>query len=286
MAKSRAICVMCVGKGRYEQQLRLVEAQIREYAAKCRADYIVIDKFLDPEKRRNIYCQKLLIPDALREYDLVAFFDLDILIAADCPDIFAQMPESCGLMACLNPRGTEKFNKIYAGNARVLHETTEDYFVSRNFPVKEGLRGNINGGVLLFRPKLVADVFRDYYYSAHSQGKCTAHEEAPMAYYAQTMGLFCPLDNRFNCLLYFETGTEEGSAIYNVQRQKFYPAFNKVFRRLTKTDNLLLQGRIRRFAQYLADNGNYIIHFAGGYWNVWNYRKLRKKQEQKARKNK
>lgn len=71
-----------------------------------------IDDYIDKDKKRDIYSQKLLIPDYLREYEQVLFLDLDIIISPDCPDIFALMPENIGLMgggqSALGPRVSAK----------------------------------------------------------------------------------------------------------------------------------------------------------------------------------
>ena len=218
---------MSVGAGKYRKQYELVRDNLMAYAKKCHADFRFIDDYIDKDKKRDIYSQKLLIPDYLREYEQVLFLDLDIIISPDCPDIFALMPENIGLMAEVNPRSSARFRKIYADNERILNETVEDYFTSRGFAAADGLVGNINGGVLLFRPRLVADLFRDYYMSMKSQGENTAFEEAPMAYYTQTKGLFLELDYRFNCMPYFEIGNPYADRLYALHQNRLYRACPK-----------------------------------------------------------
>ena len=140
----RVVCVMSVGAGKYRKQYELVRDNLMAYAKKCHADFRFIDDYIDKDKKRDIYSQKLLIPDYLREYEQVLFLDLDIIISPDCPDIFALMPENIGLMAEVNPRSSARFRKIYADNERILNETVEDYFTSRGFAAADGLVGNIN----------------------------------------------------------------------------------------------------------------------------------------------
>ena len=209
----------------------------------------------------------------MRSYEKVVFMDLDILISDKCPSLFDEISQNIGLMACLNPRGTEKFKKIFAGNERVLKETTQDYFRERGFEVNEPLEGNINGGVLVFRPELVSDMLKEYYYSEHSQGKYSAYEEAPMAYYTQSKGLFKALDNRFNVMVNFEVGTEEGEKIYNLINNKVYCFVNKVLKKILHKNNLLLASSTYKLTGKLLNKGAYIVHFAGGYWNVGVYKK-------------
>ena len=74
----RVVCVMSVGAGKYRKQYELVRDNLMAYAKKCHADFRFIDDYIDKDKKRDIYSQKLLIPDYLREYEQVLFLDLDI----------------------------------------------------------------------------------------------------------------------------------------------------------------------------------------------------------------
>ena len=80
----RVVCVMSVGAGKYRKQYELVRDNLMAYAKKCHADFRFIDDYIDKDKKRDIYSQKLLIPDYLREYEQVLFLDLDIIISPDC----------------------------------------------------------------------------------------------------------------------------------------------------------------------------------------------------------
>lgn len=270
---------MSVGAGRYLKQYELVKDNIMAYAEKCNADFKFIHEYIDPDLKRDIYSQKLLIPDYLREYEQVLFLDLDILISPECPDIFELMPENIGLMAEVNPRSSERFRKIYAGNERILNETVTDYFTSRGFAADEHLIGNINGGVLLFRPRLVADILKEYYLSMKSQGEHTAFEEAPMAYYTQTKGLFLELDYRFNCMPYFEIGNDYADRLYRIHQNGIYQKAEKVMYKLFGEKHMLLLNQHYKLVSRLFSDGAYIVHFAGGYWNTHLYKRCRKALE-------
>ena len=63
----RVVCVMSVGAGKYRKQYELVRDNLMAYAKKCHADFRFIDDYIDKDKKRDIYSQKLLIPDYLRE---------------------------------------------------------------------------------------------------------------------------------------------------------------------------------------------------------------------------
>ena len=67
----RVVCVMSVGAGKYRKQYELVRDNLMAYAKKCHADFRFIDDYIDKDKKRDIYSQKLLIPDYLREYEQV-----------------------------------------------------------------------------------------------------------------------------------------------------------------------------------------------------------------------
>ena len=69
----RVVCVMSVGAGKYRKQYELVRDNLMAYAKKCHADFRFIDDYIDKDKKRDIYSQKLLIPDYLREYEQVLF---------------------------------------------------------------------------------------------------------------------------------------------------------------------------------------------------------------------
>lgn len=276
----RAVCVMSIGSGRYLKQYEIVKAQMKAYAARCSADFVFISEWPDKDKKRDSYSQKLLIADYMKEYELAAFFDLDIIISPNCPDIFENIPESCGLAAVLNPRGTQKFRKIYADSERILNETAKDYFASRGFEVNPAigakLLGNINGGVLVFRPALVAGPFLDYYYSEHIQGSNTAYEEAPMAYYAQTHDMFYALDERFNKMLHFESGRPEFENIYKVHHNKVYGLCDKILKKLFHQSNMLLTGMHVKFVKALIEEGAYMVHMSGGFYSTKAAKRLMK----------
>ena len=58
----RVVCVMSVGAGKYRKQYELVRDNLMAYAKKCHADFRFIDDYIDKDKKRDIYSQKLLIP--------------------------------------------------------------------------------------------------------------------------------------------------------------------------------------------------------------------------------
>ena len=53
---------MSVGAGKYRKQYELVRDNLMAYAKKCHADFRFIDDYIDKDKKRDIYSQKLFDP--------------------------------------------------------------------------------------------------------------------------------------------------------------------------------------------------------------------------------
>jgi lipopolysaccharide biosynthesis glycosyltransferase len=223
--KDRAICLMAIGK-HYEKQLEKLRDQLENYATKCNATIEILKSPPDPSYKRPLLAQKLLIPEILIRYHLVLFLDLDIAISKEAPSVFELLPQNKSFGAVLDPRDSPEFKKTWKHLPHGETETTADYFIARNFMNHPDLKGSMNGGVFLFRPKEVAEAFKAYYLSDHDQGERNSFEEAPMAYITQTKGQFFPLDPRFNVqLLYKLKGTPEGEKLTN--KEKKIPRFVK-----------------------------------------------------------
>lgn len=259
----RAICVLAIGK-KYKKMF--IESGIAKYAKLCKADLIVIDSPPDKSYKRSLFSQKLLLPEILKGYDEVCYLDLDILISKNAPSIFEEFPDIRSFGAVIDPRGTSEFVKAWR-EKRIITETTTDYFMQRGFsPSDKGkLIGSINGGVLLFRPKKIWKIFKDYYYSNHSQGTYTAHEEAPMAFLTQDLDLFFPIDRRFNCQLFYKI---KGRGLIESRIERLNGTFlvqyiNKAFR-ITTGFNMLPTKSYHICISSLLET-NYILHFAGNY---------------------
>ena len=160
--------VVVIAKGeKYLRQCELVRKNIQGYAKKCNADFKVMEDLgeVSFNSERDIFSWKLLVPYLYREYEKILFMDMDIYISPKCPDMFDLMPEEIGLMAKVQCRGTDKYKRAFKHNKRVLQETNKEYFENNGFEYTDKCIGDINGGILLFRPSLVADIFKEYYES-------------------------------------------------------------------------------------------------------------------------
>lgn len=258
----RAVCIMLIGE-KYQQMYRCVQAGFEAYADKCNAELIIIDKAPDPAFKRNILSQKLLIPSLVSDYDLVLFLDCDILISENAPDIFTTLPADKAFGAVTDPIGSAEYVETWNVGNRSAKDLVSDYFSSRNFEPSEKLSGPINGGVLLFRPRQVATLFSDYYYSDHEQGVSFIHEEAPMAYLTQSTGLFYGLDNRYNQqIIYKLAGTSAGQDV--IRREKRIPKL--IRRKYYKWHDCCLMP-IPAYRNLVREQlrESYFVHFAGKY---------------------
>lgn len=235
-------------------------AMFKHYANRCDAKIKLITNAPDSTGKRSLLAQKLLIPDLVKDADIAAFMDLDILIHPDCPSIFDALPPDKNFGAVLDPRGSVEYDRTWGHLAHGKSETTEDYFVKRNFPATKGLIGSINGGVFVFRPNQVANIFKEYYFSDHVQGARESYEEAPMAYLTQTLNCFEAIDARFNTqLIYKLKGTDSGRKIYDSEKK--IPSF---FRKLIykfKDYSFIPSLRYEKFVEDQLDT-SYIVHFS------------------------
>ena len=262
MNSSRVLVVIAIGK-RYEKLLLKKLKMFRDYAKKCNAEFQVIKTPLDTTFHRPIYFQKMLIASAFSTYEEVLFLDLDITITKSCPDIFAFFRNDKGFGAVLDPRGTEKFKLTWSDNETVLAETTDSYFTRRNFEANKKLQGSINGGVMIFRPQLIGELFSNYYFSQHDDGQESAfrnNEEPPMAYISQTQDLFEALDYRFNTQVIYELrGTPQGRVLWEKHHKK--PALIKKLQKLLTGSYFLENNDYRDLVLKIADSA-WIIHFS------------------------
>ncbi|MEY8761151.1 glycosyltransferase [Chryseobacterium tongliaoense] len=263
----KAICLFIVGE-KYQKIFNKNKAQFEKYAQKCGADLIILDKPLDEDFYRPLLSQKLLIPSKTMHYDIVLFLDLDIVISEKAPSLFEYLPDDKWFGAVLDPRGTEEFNKTWEHIPRILEETTEIYFTDRHFDAHPLLKGSINGGVFIFRPKKGADVFKEYYYSQHNQGELNSFEEAPFAYISQVNGWFEALPAEFNVqVLYKIKGTHEGNQIE--ASEKDIPKFIRKYFCEKNGYCIFPTKRYKRFVRKVIAE-NYFVHFAGNYPIIYN----------------
>lgn len=274
--KNNAVVVFARGK-KYLKQLEIVRPNIEQYAKKCGADFFAVTDLPEgmENHNRDVYSIKLLIPTLYSQYEIVLFLDLDVYITPNCPNLFELMPEDIGLMA-----KTHKYDKIYKRVFKhctgVIDKSIEDYFEDAGFCYNTNCVAEINGGVLLFRPEIIADELKKYYYSDISEGK-NFDDEPPLAYYSQTNKCFKQLDVKYNCEILFLTQYDCVPAWKrNILVSRPYvivnAAYHKIFQtRLPFFDRMVLN--------LLKSNETFIVHFSGNWWSKRLYRKVQAQAE-------
>lgn len=181
------------------------------YADRHGIDLHCIDAPLDDSPRgrgRNPAWQKLLVwqtPEA-RAYDLIAVIDLDILINAAAPDIFAGCtPDRVHL--CEATEAIMARTPLLKGAHAVLNAHYDRIVPGRHdgptFWERAGLSSDgtiaFNTGVIVADPNRFAPFFRDVY--DRYQGladKTFNYEQNYLNYELCRQGLHAPLDPRFN----------------------------------------------------------------------------------------
>ncbi|MDX2128587.1 MAG: hypothetical protein SFU91_06085 [Chloroherpetonaceae bacterium] len=286
MSRSRALAVMAIGE-KYQQLLTKNRHMFEWYAKRCNADFIVFDNPLDRDFKHNILIQKVLLPSKLKDYELVCAMDLDIIISAQADDIFLKNQDLSGVSGVLDSRESEKYRltsiRLWKKKPDEKLEAFSEYFSKLNLEYHPELQGSINAGVWVFRPKAIAVIFEESYYSEKynrlierrkaliEQGIAVAeYDEAIIAYESQTRGLFQPLSESFNTqIVYTLFGTDLYHHIAGLKRTFTRKLFHHLFRNTAygerfsreayKHDPLYIDTIDR-----LLNEVN-ILHFAGGY---------------------
>lgn len=147
------ILTICVGET-YEDMGKLTLPNIQAYAKKVGADF----ECITTSNTSSPHWQKFKIYDRLETYDRVLYFDSDIIIRPDCPNLFEIVPEDKLAMFDSLPtdarfrEGGVDIDKISA--SKVFNVFCEKYGVTlKDAPLK-----HYNSGVMLV-PKMYRDIF-------------------------------------------------------------------------------------------------------------------------------
>jgi hypothetical protein len=90
-----AVVTLCFGD--FDQLAEITHPILKNYADKINADFIVINKKVLSKK--FIHYEKMQISNLLTQYDRILYFDTDIIIRSDCPNLFDIIPQTkLGLM--------------------------------------------------------------------------------------------------------------------------------------------------------------------------------------------
>ena len=243
----------------------LQKASFTSYARRCDADLHVIRSPLDLSFNRSLLSSKLLIPSTYRHYDQILFLDLDILINDLSPCIFDQY-ENIGFGAAIDERDSIGFKntcELVWNRPELLEETHLSYFIDRGFEFNSLLVASINGGVLLFRPSIVADIFKDAYFSGLP---AMSHEEAILAYVSQIHSVFFQISSAWNTQILHSLSAECGPAFFSTKSKRFKLIKLLNSKGLYSASSLpfFLPQAYRNFVSNSLEACN-ILHFAGGF---------------------
>jgi hypothetical protein len=259
-----AIVVLAIG-AKYEKVLNETLPQLSAYATRCNASLEICRNAPDPSARGPLLTQKLLIPKLYERYKWIAFLDLDIAISKNAPSIFDALDPKKGFGAVLDPRGQAKFNlinKIWFKHPNPEIQTPEWYFKEYGFSSNSKILGSINGGVWLAQPKLIGDLFANYYWGKdQSNSSQTMYEEAPMAHLSQVNDLFFKIDEKFNQQLIYLIADKDPEK--NIRIAKLQQLVNRPLNKLfpNRTSQFMIKSYIDFVDNNLAEN--YILHFSG-----------------------
>jgi lipopolysaccharide biosynthesis glycosyltransferase len=260
-----AIILMAIGN-KYLKLFKKNQDQFTSYAKKCNAELIIISNAPDPSYKRNVLCQKMLLPKLYKQYKWIAFFDLDILISEKAPSIFESIDDTKAFLAVSDPRGTKKFEnvvKLYWNLPRILLESHTSYFLDRGYPSHEYLHLSINGGVWLCNTEKIEDKFSDFYWSNFMETGNTSNEEGMMAYTAQSKNLFGELDYKFNTQFIYEIHADSASPLIHFIKSRYFRFLRKIHTSLILS--FFMYPREYRALINSQLDKSYILHFAGGF---------------------
>ena len=89
-------CIATVAAGPVERLAALTLPGLRSYAKHCGAELVIIDRLFHG---MHPSFSKMYLYDVVRQYDRVAYFDLDVLIRRTAPNIFDSFPERNAFVA-------------------------------------------------------------------------------------------------------------------------------------------------------------------------------------------
>jgi hypothetical protein len=257
-----AIVLMAIGD-KYNKHLRAMRESFQRYASLCNAELVICDTPPDPSFKRNVLCQKMLLPDLYKQYRWIAFIDLDILISCRAPSIFDSIDDRKAFSAVSDRRTSEKFENVVKEVWRmpsILTETHESYFSDRGFPDHPFPKASINGGVWLCSPQGISHLFKQFYFSEFPS---MIHEEAMMAYVAQQADLFFEMDYRFNTQLIYELFTPLRSSVLDEINSRRFRLLRR-YSRHSSPLNFMYPPAYKALVSRTLDSC-YFLHFSSGF---------------------
>lgn len=212
------VCVgiLSVGRTYLAEFERLFKPSVSAYCQRYGYDLKIFTDFIDPIRKHphTISFQKCLIPDQLREYDLVVVMDADIYIEFHAPPIhLLDQTDKIGIV-------DEVAQSKPEGYSRMVEIGFADHAVE--YYSKVGLNLDttriLNTGVMLCNPALHADYLKTIYekYVDKSVGHPRGfhYEQACIGYELQTYEKYTLIPNHWNFLYIHHQLTHEPVRAY------------------------------------------------------------------------
>jgi hypothetical protein len=214
------VCVgiLSIGKTYLAEFERLFKPSISKYCARHGYDLRIMTDFLDPVRKHpnTISFQKCLVPDQLREYDLVVVLDADIYIESDAPAIHTlELNGKIGIVNEVAQSSQQGYEHMIAIG---FADSPPKYYGLAGFDLDTD--AILNTGLMICNPANHADYLRSVYdqYVDTSVGHPRGfhYEQACIGYRLQTDTLFQLIPNAWNFVYVHSQMTQERVPCYFV----------------------------------------------------------------------
>jgi hypothetical protein len=210
------IGILSIGKTYLAEFERLFKPSVSAYCARHGYDLKVFSDFLDPVRKHphTISFQKCLVPDQLREYDLVVVLDADIYIESYAPPIHSlELNERIGIVNEITqstPQGYQHMVNVgFADHAR-------HYYNLVGFDLDTDKL--LNTGLMICKPAKHADylkaIYEKYVDKSVDHPRGFHYEQACIGYELQKDDTYELIPNLWNFLYIHSQLTREPVKCY------------------------------------------------------------------------
>jgi hypothetical protein len=258
MVSNKAIVTIALGKRFSRMVDKICRKNWELYAAKYGYDLIIIDESLDNSEIGRSRCaawQKCLIlsQEWSKKYERIVWFDTDIIINPNAPDISEGIPEDkIGAVNEFASPTRELYklalSRMYEHWTNLNYEPVINYGAKeyyKSFGIECDFEDVVQTGVMVFNPKIHKEILETVYYNYEEKG--LNYEMRPLSYEILKSGLIHWIDYRFNNLLQF-------------QKALYYPFLLEL-----KGEKLPLfgQNKVKKLCIDAVFANSYFLHFTG-----------------------
>jgi hypothetical protein len=194
------IGILSVGRSYLAEFERLFKPSVSAYCARNGYDLKIFTDYIDPVRKHphTISFQKCLIPDQLREYDLVVVMDADIFVEQHAPPIhLLELHEKIGIVDEIAQSSSEQYKTMvnigFADHAKA-------YYAKVGLELDTGRI--LNTGLILCEPAKHADylksIYETYVAGSINNPRGFHYEQACIGYKLQTDNTYELIPNVWN----------------------------------------------------------------------------------------